>query len=210
MFHISVVMKLFIHIGFFMHTYIPKPASFDGSITIYEPENIPLSSGNPPGCSPSPLLSFLTYSLRSPHRFFHFDEMTGSTFFFLVSHLSGARSSSSQRSLDSGRLKKKYLKYRTECVNSRNKWFNDDICQERITPSQSCQYAKRHPVSVFCNKLQSTYFQWNWKGEERIEKSKCERKYQAKWLFRRDTQWCVCVCVRWFCMQGWTVAEGTD
>lgn len=59
-----------------MHAYNPNPASMCGSVIIYEAENIPLSSGNPPGCSLSPLLSYLMYS---PPQISHFDEMTGST-----------------------------------------------------------------------------------------------------------------------------------
>lgn len=54
-------------------------------------------------------------------------------------------------------------------------------------PRQHCQSAKQYPVSVLCNKLQST-FHWKCMGGEWKEKSKCE-------ISVRVIVWVVCVCV---------------
>lgn len=65
-----------------MHTYISKPASVCRGIIIYEPENIPLSSENPPGWLSVTFIILPNVFSQEPPQIFHFDEMTGCAFIF--------------------------------------------------------------------------------------------------------------------------------
>lgn len=82
LFYLCIYDVIYLYTGVLFCThalYTRKPAPLQASIAIYGPENIPLSPENPPGCSPTPLLSLLMYSLRSHRRFFILMKMTGWT-----------------------------------------------------------------------------------------------------------------------------------
>lgn len=69
-------------ISIFLHTYISKPASVCRCVIIYEPENIPLSSENPPGWLSVTFIIPPNAFSQEPPQIPHFDEMTVRAFIF--------------------------------------------------------------------------------------------------------------------------------
>lgn len=64
-----------------MHQYIPNPASFDGSIIIYELENTALSSGKSSWVLSVTFITLPNVFSQEPPHISHFDVTTGSTLF---------------------------------------------------------------------------------------------------------------------------------